>query len=153
ATLIASIGHAMPTFWSGLLAIIFFSVQLRAWGLPGLPATGIATIGAGGGALPDRAAHLVLPVAVLALFGASQYTRYVRASMLEVMGQDYMRTGRSKGIGERALIVRHALRNAALPVVTLLALDIPTLFSGAVVVESIFGWPGVGRLFLDSAQR
>ncbi len=153
ATLLSSVGHAVPTFWSGLLAIIFFAVQLRAWGLPALPATGMVTLGANGGGLPDRLAHLILPVAVLALFNASQYTRYVRTAMLDVLGQDYLRTGRAKGLGERAVIVRHALRNAALPVVTLLALEVPALFSGAVVVESIFAWPGMGRLFLDSAQR
>src|SRR5579871_3092080 len=153
ATLLSSVGHAVPTFWSGLLAIILFAVQFHAWGLPGLPATGMVTLGASGGSLPDRIAHLVLPVAVLALFNASQYTRYVRTAMLDVLAQDYLRTGRAKGLGERAVIVRHALRNAVLPVVTLLALEVPTLFSGAVVVESIFAWPGMGRLFLDSAQR
>jgi peptide/nickel transport system permease protein len=126
---------------------------LRAWGLPALPATGMVTLGASGGSLPDRLVHLILPVAVLALFNASQYTRYVRTAMLDILGQDYLRTGRAKGLGERAVIVRHALRNAALPVVTLLALEVPTLFSGAVVVESIFAWPGMGRLFLESAQR
>ncbi|HEY1293507.1 MAG TPA: ABC transporter permease [Chloroflexota bacterium] len=153
ATLLSSVGHAIPTFWSGLLAIIFFSVQFHAWGLPALPATGMVTLGSSGGSLPDRMAHLVLPVAVLALFNASQYTRFVRTSMLDVLGQDYLRTARAKGLAERALIVRHALRTAALPVVTLLALEIPTLFSGAVVVETIFAWPGMGRLFLDSAVR
>jgi len=153
ATFVCSVGHAVPTFWSGLLAIMLFAVQFRAWGLPALPATGMVTLGASGGSVPDRIAHLVLPVAILALFNASQYTRYVRTSMLDVLGQDYLRTARAKGLAERALIVRHALRNAALPVVTLLALEIPTLFSGAVVVESIFAWPGMGRLFLDSAVR
>jgi peptide/nickel transport system permease protein len=113
----------------------------------------MVTLGSSGGSLPDRMAHLVLPVAVLALFNASQYTRFVRTSMLDVLGQDYLRTARAKGLAERALIVRHALRTAALPVVTLLALEIPTLFSGAVVVETIFAWPGMGRLFLDSAVR
>jgi len=153
ATLLSSVGHAIPTFWSGLLVIILFAVQFRAWGLPALPATGMVTLGANGGGLPDRLAHLVLPVAILAFFNASQYTRYVRTAMLDVLGQDYLRTGRGKGLDERAVIVRHALRNAALPVVTMLALEVPALFSGAVVVESIFGWPGMGRLFLDSAQH
>jgi peptide/nickel transport system permease protein len=153
ATLLSSVGHAVPTFWSGLLAIIFFAVLFRAWGLPALPATGMVTLGANGGSLPDRIAHLVLPVAVLALFNASQYTRFVRTGMLDVMGQDYLRTARAKGFGEHALILRHALRNAAVPLITVLALEIPTLFSGAVVVESIFAWPGMGRLFLDSALR
>jgi peptide/nickel transport system permease protein len=153
ATFVSSVGHAVPTFWSGLLVIILFAVQFRAWGLPALPATGMVTLGSSGGSLPDRAAHLVLPVAVLVLFNASQYTRYIRTSMLDVLGQEYLRTARAKGLAERGLIVRHALRNAALPVVTLLALEIPVLFSGAVVVESIFAWPGMGRLFLDSAVR
>jgi peptide/nickel transport system permease protein len=153
ATLFSSVGHAVPTFWSGLMAIILFAVQFRAWGLPALPSTGVVTLGTNGGSLADRLAHLVLPVAVLALFNASQYTRYVRTSMLDVLGQEYLRTGRAKGLAERTLIVRHALRNAAPPVITLLALEVPTLFSGAVVVESIFAWPGMGRLFLDSAVR
>ena len=153
ATLLSSIGHAVPTFWSGLLLIVLFAVQFRAWGLPALPATGMVTLGPSGGSVPDRVSHLVLPVAVLALFNASQYTRHVRTAMLEVLGQDYLRTGRAKGLGERAVIVRHVVRNAALPVVTLLALEVPALFSGAVVVESIFAWPGMGRLFLDSALR
>jgi peptide/nickel transport system permease protein len=153
ATLLSSVGHAVPTFWSGLLAIIFFSVQFRAWGLPALPATGMVTLGSGGGSVTDRAAHLVLPVAVLALFNASQFTRYVRSGTLDVLGQDFLRTARAKGLGERTVLVRHMFRNSSLPLVTLLALEVPALFSGAVVVESIFAWPGMGRLFVDSAQR
>jgi peptide/nickel transport system permease protein len=153
ATFVCSVANAVPTFWSGLLLIILFAVQFHAWGLPALPATGMVTLGASGGSLPDRAAHLALPVAVLVLFNASQYTRYVRTSMLDVLGQDYLRTARAKGFAEHGLIVRHVLRNAVLPVITLLALDVPLLFSGAVVVESIFAWPGMGRLFLDSAVR
>ncbi len=153
ATFLSSVGHAVPTFWSGLLAIIFFAVQFRAWGLPALPATGMVTLGSSGGSLADRAAHLVLPVAVLAFFNASQYTRYVRSGTLDVLSQDYLRTARAKGLGERTVLVRHMLRNSAVPLVTLLALEVPALFSGAVVVESIFAWPGMGRLFLDSAQR
>lgn len=153
AGFVSSVGHAIPTFWSGLLAILLFAVQFRAWGLPALPSTGMVSLGSSGGGLADRIAHLVLPVTVLAVFNAGQYTRYVRTSMLDVLGQDYLSSARAKGLDERAVIVRHALRNAALPVVTLLSLEIPTLFSGAVVVETIFAWPGMGRLFLDSAVR
>lgn len=146
------VGYAVPPFWSGLMLIILFSVKLREWGLPALPATGMMTLGGDGGAL-DRLAHLILPVSVLALFNAAHYTRYVRASMLEVIQQDFVRTARAKGLNERAVLWSHALKNAALPVITVITLDLPMLFSGAVVTESIFAWPGMGRLFLESAFR
>jgi peptide/nickel transport system permease protein len=152
ATLFSFFGYAVPPFWSGLMAIILFSVQFRAWGLPALPATGMVTLGSDGGLL-DRLAHLALPVSVLALFNAAHYTRYVRSSMLEVIRQDYVRTAQAKGLVEQAVIWSHALKNAALPVVTVITLDLPMLFSGAVVTESIFAWPGMGRLFLESAFR
>jgi len=152
ATLFAFAGHAVPTFWSGLLAIIVFAVQFKALGLPSLPASGMTTLGAPSGP-GDRIAHLVLPVAVLAFFNAAHYTRYVRASMLDVLHDDYIQTARAKGLANPAVVLGHALRNAVLPVITIIALDVPSLFSGTVVVESIFAWPGMGRLFLDSAQR
>jgi peptide/nickel transport system permease protein len=152
ATLFAFAGHAIPLFWSGLLVIIVFAVQFRELGLPSLPASGMTTLGAPSG-LADRIAHLVLPVGILAFFNAAHYTRYVRASMLDVLHDDYIQTARSKGLANRVVVLRHALRNAMLPVITVIALDIPSLVSGAVVVESIFAWPGMGRLFLDSAQR
>src|SRR5262249_22645215 len=107
----------------------------------------------GPGDLADRVAHLVLPVAVLAFFNAAHYTRYVRSSMLEVLHDDYIQTAHAQGLANRAVILRHALRNAALPGIPVIAVDFPALFSGAVVVESIFAGPGMGRLFLDSAQR
>lgn len=147
ATTFSFVGHAIPPFWSGLLVIIVFSVQLHV-----LPASGMSTLGAEGG-LGDRLAHLVLPVGVLALFNAAHYTRYVRSSTLDVLGQDYMRTARAKGLADLGLLWRHAFKNAALPVVTIIALDLPMLFSGAVVIENIFAWPGMGRLFLESALR
>ena len=147
ATTFSFVGYAIPPFWSGLLAIIIFSVQLHL-----LPASGMTTLGEDGGAL-DRLSHLVLPVGVLALFNAAHYTRYVRSSMLDVIGQDFVRTARAKGLGEPDVLWRHAFKNAALPVVTIMALDLPMLFSGAVVTESIFAWPGMGRLFLESAFR
>jgi len=153
ATLFSFVGYAVPPFWSGLLVIIVFAVKFREWGLPALPASGMSTLGASQESVLDHLAHLVLPVSVLALFNAAHYTRYVRASMLEVIRQDYVRTARAKGLAERSLIWRHALKNAALPVVTVITLDLPALFSGAVVTESIFAWPGMGRLFLESAFR
>jgi len=152
ATLFAFAGHAVPTFWSGLLAIIVFAVQFKEFGLPSLPASGMTTLGAPSGP-GDRIAHLVLPVAVLAFFNAAHYTRYVRASMLDVLHDDYIQTARAKGLANGTVVLGHALRNAVLPVITIIALDVPSLFSGTVVVESIFAWPGMGRLFLDSAQR
>jgi peptide/nickel transport system permease protein len=147
ATTFSFVGYAIPPFWSGLLAIIVFSVHMRV-----LPASGMTTLGAEGGP-GDRLAHLVLPVGVLALFNAAHYTRYVRSSMLDVLGQDYVRTARAKGLAQLGLLWRHAFKNAALPVVTVVALDLPMLFSGTVVVENIFAWPGMGRLFLESAFR
>jgi peptide/nickel transport system permease protein len=152
ATLFSFVGYAVPTFWSGLLVIIVFAVKFRELGLPALPASGMSTLGGESGVL-DHLAHLVLPVSVLALFNAAHYTRYVRASMLEVIHQDYVRTARAKGLAEQLVIWRHALKNASLPVVTVITLDLPALFSGAVVTESIFAWPGMGRLFLESAFR
>ena len=136
-----------PTFWLGLLLIIFFGLQLR-W----LPLGGMATPGAAFD-LGDRLRHLILPVATISLVQLGSHVRYLRASMLETINQDYMRTARSKGLGERSVVLRHALKNAAIPLVTVVALDVPELFVGALVTEQIFGWPGMGRLFLDAAFR
>ncbi len=141
-------GFSMPTFWLGLLLIILFGLQLRV-----LPLGGMATPGATSFDLLDRLRHLVLPVATLALVGAAHYVRYLRAGMLETLGQDYLRTARAKGLFERIIVGRHALKNAAIPLVTVAALDLPELFAGALVTEQIFGWPGMGRLFWDSATR
>jgi peptide/nickel transport system permease protein len=147
ATGVAFIGLSMPVFWFGLLLILLFSVQL-GW----LPTSGIATIGAGFDPL-DTLKHLLMPTCVLALVFAGGYTRYLRTSMLEVIRQDFVRTARSKGLAERLVIMRHAFRNALIPVVTLVALDVPELFTGAVVTETIFAWPGMGRLYLESLAR
>jgi peptide/nickel transport system permease protein len=136
-----------PTFWLGLLLIILFGLQLR-W----LPLGGIQTLGQPFD-IGDRLRHLILPVATIALVQMGGHVRYLRASMLETIGQDYMRTARAKGLGERAVVLRHALKNAAIPFVTIVALDMPELFIGAVITEQIFGWPGMGRLFIDSAFR
>jgi peptide/nickel transport system permease protein len=101
----------------------------------------------------DRLWHLVLPVVTLSFVGIAHYTRYLRASMLETLGQEYVRTARAKGLLERIVVIRHAFRNAAIPLVTVAALDLPELFVGALVTETIFGWPGMGRLFWDAATR
>ncbi len=136
-----------PTFWLGLLLIILFGLQLR-W----LPLGGISTPGASF-ELTDRLKHLILPAATISLVQLGSHVRYLRASMLETIHQDYMRTARSKGLDERIVVMRHALKNAAIPLVTVVALDIPELFVGALVTEQIYGWPGMGRLFWDAATR
>ena len=136
-----------PTFWLGLLFIIAFGLQLRLFPLGGIDTPGQPFN------LFDRLRHLVLPVATIALVQLGSHVRYLRASMLETINQDYMRTARSKGLGERAVVLRHALKNAAIPLVTVVALDVPELFAGALVTEQIFGWPGMGRLFWDAATR
>lgn len=147
ATGIAFFGLSMPVFWFGLLMILLFSVQL-GW----LPTSGIATIGSEFD-VGDRIKHLIMPASVLALVFAGGYTRYLRSSMLEVILQDYVRTARAKGLREGLVVSRHALRNALIPLITLLALDIPELFTGAVITETIFAWPGMGRLYLESLAR
>ena len=142
------VGYSMPTFWLGLLLIILFGLELR-W----LPLGGTRTPGASGFDLLDSARHLVLPVATLSLVGLTRYVRFLRASMLETIHQDYLRTARAKGLPERAVIIRHAFKNAAIPLVTVAALDLPELFGGALVTEQIFSWPGMGRLFWDATTR
>lgn len=153
-TTIAFMGQSIPIFWFGLILIIVFHVTLRnpLTGLPLLPAGGMYTIG-GPFSIGDRIDHLILPVAMLTLANCAAIVRYVRGSMIEVLHADYIRTARSKGASGRRVIWRHALKNAALPVVTIIALDLPVLFGGALFTETIFSWPGMGRLFYDSALR
>jgi peptide/nickel transport system permease protein len=151
ATTLALVGISVPIFWSGLVLIVLFNQQLKL-----LPGGGMFTLSAdytGLPALVDRVRHLILPTLVLGLSFGGQYTRYVRSSMLEVIGRDYIRTARAKGLHERIILQRHALKNAASPVVTVVALDLPFLFTGAVFTETIFSWPGMGRLFWESAVR
>jgi len=140
-------GLSLPTFWLGLLLIIVMGLTLHLF-----PLGGMATPGADFD-LADRIWHLVLPVATLSFVGIAHYSRYLRASMLEALHQDYIRTARAKGLSQMAAVFRHALKNASLPLVTLAALDLPELFVGALVTEQIFGWPGMGRLFWDAATR
>jgi peptide/nickel transport system permease protein len=153
-TTIAFAGQSIPIFWFGLLLIIVFHATLTnpLTGEPLLPGGGIYTLGAPF-ALSDWLAHLILPVAMLALYQTAQITRFMRASTLDVIHQDFVRTARAKGLPERAVVLRHAFKNAALPLVTILALDLPSLFNGAVFTETIFSWPGMGRLFITSASQ
>lgn len=140
-------GLSMPTFWLGLLLIVVFGLNLRLF-----PLGGMSTPGADFDLL-DRLWHLVLPVVTLSIVSIAHYSRYLRASMLETLHQDYMRTARAKGLSLGRAVFRHAFKNAALPLITIAALDLPELFVGALVTEQIFGWPGMGRLFWDSATR
>lgn len=144
-------GYAMPSFWFGLMLIIIFAVKMREWGMPYLPAAGMYPI-RGERSFLQLLRHMVLPVTVLSLSSVAKYTRYLRSSMLEVIQQDYVRTARSKGLGERAVLWRHAFKNAIIPLVTLVMLDIPFMFSGALITEQVFAWPGMGRMYWEHAN-
>jgi peptide/nickel transport system permease protein len=137
-TIFAFIGISTPTFFLGLVLIFVFGLQLN-W----LPVSGQYTL-SGDRSLGDLIAHLVMPATILALNYLAITVRYVRGSVLEVLGQDYVRTARSKGLRERIVLFRHALRNALLPVITLAGLQVPNLFAGAVITEQVFAWPGMG---------
>lgn len=143
ATIGAMVALSIPTFWFGLVLIYIFSVTLR-W----LPSGGIATVG--GGSFLDLLRHLVLPCLVLALVTVATWSRYMRSATLDVAGQDYVRTARAKGLSPRDVLRHHIMRNAMLPMITLTGLQLPTLLGGALVAETVFTWPGMGRLFLDS---
>lgn len=143
ATIGAMIALSIPTFWFGLVIIYVFSV-----GLGWLPAGNRYTMG--DGSFLNQVHHLIGPCIVLALVSTAVWSRYMRSSMLEVVNQDYIRTARAKGVPERQILLRHALRNALLPMITITGLHVPTLLSGALVTETVFTWPGMGRLFLDS---
>jgi peptide/nickel transport system permease protein len=141
--------YSIPSFWLGLMLILIFS-YLLGW----LPASQMQSLHAGGfgfvRTVGDRLLHLVMPVFVLGIAAAAGTARYMRASMLEVLNQDYIRTARAKGLSEAAVILRHAMKNALIPVVTLMGLYLPFLLGGSVVVEYIFGWPGMGRLSVSA---
>ncbi len=139
-------GISMPPFWLALLLILLFSVTL-GW----LPASGVHTIG--NDTLLDRMTHLVMPVMTLSLLYIAAYTRHTRAAMVEQLRQDYLRTARAKGVSDATVTWKHALRNALIPVVTLLALDIGTLFGGALITEQMFTYSGMGKLLYDSIMH
>lgn len=152
-TTVTFIGQAIPVYWLGLGLIVIFYVTLKNpfSGDPFFPVGGMNTYGKEGN-LPDTLWHMILPVSALSLGWVAWYSRFLRSSMLDVLHEDYVRTARAKGVRERAIYYKHALRNAILPLVTLIALDLPSLFAGALFVETIFSWPGMGRLFWDAAK-
>ena len=138
------LGLATPNFWLGLMLIMLFSVHL-GW----TPVSGVATLG-GDFSILDRLHHLILPAIVLATADLAGLVRYTRSSMLDVLQQDYIRTARAKGLSERAVVYRHGLRNGLIPIITIIGLMLPTFVGGAVIVESLFSWPGIGKMFIDS---
>lgn len=149
-TTFSFIGFSIPIFFSALGLMLIFAVQFKEWGLPYLPT---------GASVWDKSdpveyiKNLILPVSALVLVNTAGYSRFVRTSILEVLGLDYIRTARAKGLNGRTVLFKHALRNAALPLVTIVGLDIPFLLGGAIVTESVYSWPGMGRLFWEYAQR
>ena len=134
STVLAVLGQSLPNFWLGIMLILLFGVALR-W----LPTSGF-----------ESWRHLILPAVTLAAFPMALVARLTRSSMLEILGRDFIRTGRAKGLAERAVVLRHALRNAAVPLLTVLGLQIGTLLGGAVITESVFAWPGMGKLVVDA---
>lgn len=146
------VGFSMPVFWLALSLMYLFAVNFRRWGLPYLPTVGMFDPAVGKTPL-ELIKHMILPVATLSIISVAGYSRFVRSSLLETLGQDYVRTARAKGLRSMVVVMRHALPNAALPFITLIGLDIPFLLAGAVVTESIFAWPGMGRLFVDHIER
>lgn len=144
ATTGAMVALSFPTFWFGLMAIFVFALKL-GW----LPSGGMFTLG-GEEDLVDLARHLILPTVVLSLVLVAQWSRYTRSSFLEVIHQDYIRTAKSKGLSAARVLFGHAFPNALAPLIALAGIQLPWLFSGALVTETIFGWPGMGRLFVDS---
>jgi peptide/nickel transport system permease protein len=144
ATVGAMLALSIPTFWFGLMVIFLFAERL-GW----IPSGGRESLGQPF-SLGDRLHHLIAPAAVLGLVLVATWSRYTRAAMLEVINQDYVRTARAKGLTEGRVIAGHAFRNALSPLITLGGIQLPLLFGGALVTESVFTWPGMGRLFVDS---
>jgi peptide/nickel transport system permease protein len=153
-TTLSFMGQAIPEFWLGLILILVFYAWLDNpfTGGPLLPSGGMHTIGAPF-SVWDYAKHLILPVTMGMVGWVAWYSRFLRSSMLDVLHMDYIRTARGKGLKERVVLYRHALRNAAIPLVTLFALDLPYIFAGSLYTELLFSWPGMGRLFYQAAER
>ena len=140
---LAFLGQSVPQFFLALILIYLFAVQLRI-----LPSSGMGTLTSSGETLELK--HLVLPMLVLAFTMAGRNIRYIRSSMLEILNKDYLRTARGKGIGQRKVVLKHALRNALVPVITVLAMEIPVLVGGSVIVEQVFSWPGLGQMTMTA---
>ena len=148
----ATIGYAVPVFWTGIMLIILFASAIPIFPVEGMQSVKLRDAPFLTQAL-DVAHHLVLPAFTLAIIYLAQYARLSRASMLEVLGSDYIRTARAKGSPERTVLFKHALRNAALPILTVAGLQFGNLISGALLVETVFNWPGMGRLAFESILR
>lgn len=141
--------YSMPSIWLGMLMIILFAVKFQEWGIPYMPVAGTHNL-RDGGDFWDRALHLIMPASALALVSMASWTRYIRSQMLEVVRQDFMRTAQAKGLKQRVVVMGHGFKNAVLPLVTLVGLDIPSLFGGALIIENVFGYRGVGQLTIES---
>lgn len=163
-TTISFFGIAMPSFWFGLLLIIFFGVMFQRWGLPAFPTGDVVTMRVVPGtiqdflsieprSLADRILHLILPVTMLSLGYVAGWSRFLRGQMLEVLRQDYIRVARAKGLQEWVVIAKHGVRNALIPLITIISTQLPTIFGGAIITETIFNYPGMGRLFFDALSR
>ena len=150
-TTIATVGYALPSFVLGLLLFFVFNVYFKPGTALHLPGFGMQTLGKEGNLL-DLASHMVLPVSSLAIQQVAGWSRYMRSSMLEVLRQDYMRTAKAKGLPGSRVVFKHGLRNALIPVITLLGLSLPSLLAGAAITESIFTWPGLGFMSVQSVQ-
>jgi peptide/nickel transport system permease protein len=150
-TVLSMVGFAAPVFWTGVMLVLLFALVV-----PILPVAGMRAVDSSGGGIGDVIDvlhHLVLPVTTLGLVYLAQYSRLARSSMLDVLGADFIRTARAKGLAERVVLYKHALRNALLPVVTVLGLQFGNVLSGAILVETVFNWPGLGRLAFESVLR
>lgn len=157
-------GIAMPSFWFGLLLIILFGLTLPKLGFPAFPTGDVFTTRVVPGSiqallniepysLADRIVHLILPTTMLSLLSLAGWSRFMRSSMLEVLRQDYVRTARAKGLVERVVVMKHAARNALIPLITIVVFEIPGIFGGAIITETIFNYPGMGRLFIEALNR
>ncbi len=144
--------YSMPDFWLALLLVILFALKFKEWGLPALPVGGM-TDARGGGDLRDRIEHLILPVAALSMVQIGSWAAFFRSSMLETLSQEYIRTANSKGLPERTILYLHAFKNAFLPLITIVGLALPGLLGGALFIETIFAWPGMGRLTYEAVGR
>jgi len=143
------LGISMPSFWFGMMLQLLFAVRLK-W----LPTAGrTSLVGENAGSFGDVVLHLIMPSIVLSLIYIASWARYARSNFVEVMNQDYIRTARAKGVKERTIYTLHAMRNALIPLVTVVMLDIPAIFSGAVVTETVFAWPGMGSFFNDALNK
>lgn len=151
-TAISFLGIATPSFWLGLMLIYLFAVRLKAMGLPYLPVGGMYDLNVGK-TLPEVSRHVILPAITLSVVVCARYIRYIRSSMLEQLQLDYVRTAQAKGMRPLTVLFRHVFKNVLLPLITLVGLDLPNFLSGTIVIESIFAWPGVGRLFWSAAER